>query len=101
MQPRERGFPRVPHAPTSDASWRRIMPTDEKRSIMRIELKALLLGLVCLSGIQLAQAQPSPVVSTAPGVGSGGRPENGPDVRYRIGPGDVLEVRVARAPELS
>jgi polysaccharide biosynthesis/export protein len=43
------------------------------------------------------------VIATAQGdnPGAGKSATNANDTRYRIGPGDVLDVRVARAPELS
>src|SRR5712692_6406761 len=52
-------------------------------------------------------AQQAPVVPTEASrtesskTSSGQTPAATNDTRYRIGPGDVLEVRVARAPELS
>ena len=68
---------------------------------MRFEFKAMILVCTCLCGLQALQAQPAAVASTAVDMKAGHRSENTTDMRYRIGPGDVLEVRVARAPELS
>jgi polysaccharide export outer membrane protein len=68
---------------------------------MKYQLKAMVLVLGCLCGFQLAHAQPKSVATTPVDMKIGGKSANGPDARYRIGPGDVLEVRVARAPELS
>lgn len=68
--------------------------------------------LVCLvaGAAHTAGAQPQPLASASP-MNNGGpvqtktdaRPLSSAttDTRYRIGPGDVLDVRVARAPELS
>lgn len=67
---------------------------------MRFELKAMILVLTCLCGFHSLQAQPAAVASTAD-IKTTRRTDNPTDMRYRIGPGDVLEVRVARAPELS
>lgn len=49
----------------------------------------------------MAYAQPAPVATAPVDVKVSVTPANTNDTRYRIGPGDVLEVRVARAPELS
>lgn len=65
---------------------------------------------VCFPGILLALCsavslgqQPGniPNSSTPPPAGAESLPSTVTDARYRIGPGDVLEVRVLRAPELS
>jgi polysaccharide export outer membrane protein len=68
---------------------------------MKLELKAMVLVLGCLCGFQSAHAQPTAVATTPVDMKIGGKSANATDTRYRIGPGDVLEVRVARAPELS
>jgi polysaccharide export outer membrane protein len=68
---------------------------------MRFELKATALLFSCLGGFQMAYAQPAPVATAPADVKVSAKPANTNDNRYRIGPGDVLEVRVARAPELS
>ena len=68
---------------------------------MRFELKAILLLVSCLCGFQVANSQPAAVASASTDMKVGAKPANSNDTRYRIGPGDVLEVRVARAPELS
>ncbi|HXT63744.1 MAG TPA: polysaccharide biosynthesis/export family protein [Pyrinomonadaceae bacterium] len=67
---------------------------------MRFEFKAMILVCICLCGLQALHAQPA-VASTAVDMKASHRSDNTTDMRYRIGPGDVLEVRVARAPELS
>ena len=68
----------------------------------------------CLSGLllMLCMTEGAGQQTTANSNDAAGRREKediaairarlvGTDTRYRIGPGDVLEVRVARAPELS
>jgi polysaccharide export outer membrane protein len=63
-------------------------------SVVRLKrLFWLGLLLVVTTTVTLAQPGPAPHTSTPPSVGT--------DARYRIGPGDVLEVRILRAPELS
>jgi polysaccharide export outer membrane protein len=87
---------------------------DEKKegSIMRLALRktgsafavALLMGFALLScSAQTVSAVASESASKKAGEGVlVNRNQPAPaDTRYRIGPGDVLEVRVARAPELS
>lgn len=81
-------------------------------SISRCAISTFIIGLMCLVfflPVQSDSAQQALTVSGAPAH----RPfqaeaslakraaESSADTRYRIGPGDVLEVRVARAPELS
>jgi len=66
---------------------------------MRFEFKAMILVLTCLCGFHSLQAQPAAVAGSVDMKAS--RRTDTTDIRYRIGPGDVLEVRVARAPELS
>jgi len=78
---------------------------------MRLTSKAILnTGLVSLflvCSMSLGQAQNGSAISsgTAGAIGSSGgsagKAQPSGDTRYRIGPGDVLDVRVARAPELS
>jgi polysaccharide export outer membrane protein len=75
--------------------------------------KACLLSLILVSSVVTGRAQQGPVASASPaGISSPASQANGDlstrkspaavdDSRYRIGPGDVLEVRVLRAPELS
>jgi polysaccharide export outer membrane protein len=72
-----------------------------------------LLSLILASGAFTGLAQQNPAVSTSPATvatkasigedttANSKRPDGSGDDRYRIGPGDVLEVRVARLPELS
>ena len=74
----------------------------------RTKVQASLVSLLLILSAYESRAQPASAVasgSTARTVGeetSAKKPERAPtDTRYRIGPGDVLEVRVARAPELS
>ncbi len=63
-------------------------------------LPSVVLWLTLAAAVSLAQ-QPG-AVSSNPTVSPGGSGNStDPDSRYRIGPGDVLEVRVMRAPELS
>ena len=68
---------------------------------MRFQLKPILLVLSCLCGLQIANAQPAPVAAAPADFKVSAKTPTVNDTRYRIGPGDVLEVRVARAPELS
>jgi polysaccharide biosynthesis/export protein len=77
------------------------MPVNKKRLIMKFGLRALVLVLGCLCGFQLADAQPAAAATNPVEMKVGGKSTNVTDTRYRIGPGDVLDVRVARAPELS
>lgn len=78
------------------------------RLTRRMKVSAFLtsLLLVC-SAFAVRAQQPSAMANGTPAaIGGGSRPNNGAqpanaDTRYRIGPGDVLDVRVARAPELS
>lgn len=71
---------------------------------MSITRKGLLIGSILICSLTPCYAQnvtgeaESKLVQTN-GVGSSSSSAN--DLRYRIGPGDVLDVRVARAPELS
>ena len=59
------------------------------------------LWLILSFAVVLAQQPASVGSSTTPMTASGTDNPAQPDSRYRIGPGDVLEVRVLRAPELS
>jgi polysaccharide biosynthesis/export protein len=84
---------------------------NERRSIMRLALRtivrACLVSLLLTLSVYESRAQDSAVASGTAGriavegiaTKSSGTALN--DTRYRIGPGDVLDVRVARAPELS
>ncbi|HYJ86800.1 MAG TPA: polysaccharide biosynthesis/export family protein [Pyrinomonadaceae bacterium] len=79
---------------------------------MRLNLRAIinpsLVGLFLFCSVQYSSAQQGSVIPTGPGspIGSGDpsptkvQPAT-TDALYRIGPGDVLDVRVAREPELS
>lgn len=58
-------------------------------------------GFVLLCGIQIASAQPAATETKQTNESNGASKPGAVDTRYRIGPGDVLDVRVARAPELS
>ena len=75
--------------------------------------RAFLFSLILASAAIFSHAQQEPVASSSPttasiqvkqpneGALNNKSPAASDDTRYRIGPGDVLEVRVARAPELS
>jgi polysaccharide export outer membrane protein len=74
------------------------------REVMRTALMSLFL----IFSIQSSKAQQGAVVSTATTAQKENKDSSAnetstamADTRYRIGPGDVLEVRVLRAPELS
>jgi len=84
----------------------------ERRSIMRLAsrktLRVWLISLLVILAVHESRSQQASVVAAgAPGRTVGeeiaAKKSESPmtDTRYRIGPGDVLEVRVARAPELS
>jgi polysaccharide export outer membrane protein len=74
-------------------------------------IRACLLSLIIANSAANCWAQQEPAASTLPAsVSTPAKPENeaasgtrraSDDDRYRIGPGDVLEVRVSRAPALS
>src|SRR5712671_2353745 len=117
MLPRERGFPSGSRMNHTDTCKRGIVSASkqrnerERRSIMRLALKTTV--QVCLSSLLLVFSTPVSRAQ-APAVASGttartvgeqvAATKTEPavtDTRYRIGPGDVLEIRVARAPELS
>lgn len=72
---------------------------------MNVITKGLLVGSILVCSLSLCYAQPATAANEAeskPAQASvNGSGNNATDTRYRIGPGDVLEVRVARAPELS
>ena len=78
------------------------------RLTSRATANACLVGLFVICSVITAGAQQSAAISngsTGSIVNAGGpaaktQPSTA-DTRYRIGPGDVLDVRVARAPELS
>src|SRR4030095_10746033 len=84
---------------------------NERRSIMRLALRTIVRA--CLVSLLLTLlAYESKAQDSAIASGTGGRigveemaaKSSGiavNDTRYRIGPGDVLDVRVARAPDLS
>src|SRR5258705_1412346 len=116
MLPRERGFPSGYRMNRSDTCNGRIVISDipkknERRSIMRLALRiivrACLVSLLLTLAVYESRAQDSALASGTAGriaveeiaAKSSGTAVN--DTRYRIGPGDVLDVRVARAPELS
>src|SRR6266446_6763048 len=117
MLPRERGFPsgfRMNHTDTCKrgiVSAAKQRNERERRSIMRLGLKttvqACLISLLLIFSTAVSRAQSPAVASgtTARTVGeqvAATKTEPAAtDTRYRIGPGDVLEIRVARAPELS
>lgn len=71
---------------------------------MSITTKGLVLGSMLICSLVPCYGQPGTTLNES---GSKAAQTNGSanpsssDTRYRIGPGDVLEVRVARAPELS
>jgi len=100
----------------SDTCNGRIVVSDipkknERRSIMRLALRTLvracLVSLLLTLAVYESRAQDSALASGTAGRIAGeeiGAKSSGTavnDTRYRIGPGDVLDVRVARAPELS
>src|SRR5260370_13698922 len=70
--------------------------------------KTCVVTLLLIFAVHVGRAQTASVAAKDAGAQKPGedllayraRPASG-DTRYRIGPGDVLEVRVARAPELS
>jgi len=60
------------------------------------------ISLLLLGSLTCAYSQQAAATSTNSTLKGAKQAEDGQsDARYRIGPGDVLEVRVARAPELS
>jgi polysaccharide export outer membrane protein len=85
------------------------------RQTSRAIVKTSLISLFLLGSVNYSSAQQGAAISTnSAGLGSGDVSANKSqppmnvksqptptDTRYRIGPGDVLDVRVARAPELS
>lgn len=71
---------------------------------MSITTRGFALGSVLLSALVTCYGQPSTASTepvSKPSQTNGSVNNSANDARYRIGPGDVLEVRVARAPELS
>lgn len=71
---------------------------------MSVTTKGLVVGSILICSLATCYGQTGPTVSESASKpvqtnGSANNPSK--DTRYRIGPGDVLEVRVARAPELS
>src|SRR5258708_5249972 len=117
MLPRERGFPSGSRMNHTDTCKRGIVSAAkqrnerERRSIMRLALKTTvqvcLISLLLVFSTPVSRAQAPAVASgtTARTVGEQVAATKiepaATDTRYRIGPGDVLEIRVARAPELS
>jgi len=77
---------------------------DPRIALVRLNQAGSLVLLIALSAaVSLAQ-QPGTMpnsTSQAASLGAETLPSAVTDTRYRIGPGDVLEVRVLRAPELS
>jgi len=77
------------------------------RTAMVCSSRACCLGLLVALFSAVSQAQqpgaaiPNSTTSPAASSGAESLPTGQTDARYRIGPGDVLEVRVLRAPELS
>ena len=78
------------------------------RLALRTIVKACLVTLLLTLSIHESRAQQSSAVANGSGlmipgeeVGAKSAQPRVTDSRYRIGPGDVLDVRVARAPELS
>jgi len=71
---------------------------------MSVTTKGLVLGSVLICSLVTCYGQPSTTLSESASKAAqtnGSASNSSNDTRYRIGPGDVLEVRVARAPELS
>src|SRR5258706_6630713 len=117
MLPRERGFPSGSRMNPIDTCNGRIVTGDipkknERRSIMRLALRtivrACLVSLLLMLSVHGLRAQQGSAIASGPhgriGVDEIASRTSGTvatDTRYRIGPGDVLDVRVARAPELS
>lgn len=83
----------------------------KESEIMRLTPRAIvnacLVSLFLVCSVLPSRAQPATSISngSTAAIGSGGSGNkiqpSAADTRYRIGPGDVLDVRVARAPELS
>ena len=78
------------------------------RLASRMIIRACLVSLLLFLSVHESSAQQGTAVASGFPVKTGGEESAtketraaAADVRYRIGPGDVLEVRVARAPELS
>lgn len=76
------------------------------RLALRIVVRSCLVSLLLIVAVHEFRAQQGSAVATGPAgrIGDGiatKTAEPATDTRYRIGPGDVLDVRVARAPELS
>src|SRR5258707_3990093 len=117
MLPRERGCHSGSRMNHTDTCKRGIVTAAkqrnerERRSIMRLALKTTvqmcLISLLLVFSTLVSRAQGPAVASgtTARTVGeqvAATKTEPAAtDTRYRIVPGDVLEIRVARAPELS
>jgi polysaccharide biosynthesis/export protein len=117
MPPRERGFPYGFRMNRNDymccaevrvEGGKSSLPVMTKEESMKLTKKSLtnclVFGLVLAAGSIYGLAQTATkATNVSPGAAGGLRQATNPpgDVRYRIGPGDVLEVRVARAPDLS
>ena len=78
------------------------------RLALRTIVRACLVSLLLTLSIHESRAQQNSAIASRPGGRLGGEAVGSKfsepaltDTRYRIGPGDVLDVRVARAPELS
>src|SRR6266508_3731175 len=112
MLPRERGFPSGSCMNRIDTCNGRIVTSDipkknERRSIMRLALRtivrACLVSLLLTLSVHALRAQQGSAIASGPN-GRIGADEIAAktsrtavtDTRYRIGPGDVLDVRVAR-----
>lgn len=77
-----------------------------------ILLAACLIGATLLAGSSEASAQQSPTAQTSPATSNDSKPSaqstavtpapaRAADERYRIGPGDILDIRVFNRPQLS
>ena len=62
---------------------------------------AALLILVAVTGLIASAQQPEPSRPPIPAVATSPAPAKGQDDRYRIGPGDLLDIRVMNKPTLS
>ena len=77
------------------------------RLALRIIVRSCLLSLLLIVSVHEFRAQQGSAVASGPigrigdGIATKTAEPVATDTRYRIGPGDVLDVRVARAPELS
>lgn len=69
-----------------------VEPCPRRKSSCRLLFLLILVCFVAASAQQLPQPTANPIVAAA---------KSADDERYRIGPGDVLDIRVLKAPELS